>query len=206
MRRGIFGSGLRSDQERGPIKPCGKVLCESIFLLIRLGCGDVRTVSLNRLFEVMHGTKLDLKKMVQCSATEKGSVAFIGRSGENNGLSAFVEPLDDVLPYERGLITVALGGSALSSFVQPNSFYTAQNVDVLRPLDPMSIDERLYYCLCIEANCFRYSTYGREANRTLKTIPVPARSEIPSWVRGVSKGAVDEFCEELVNLAAMRSE
>jgi len=33
-----------------------------------------------------------------------------------------------------------------------------------------------------EANRFRYSTYGREANRTLRTLLVPKRKSVPSWV------------------------
>ena len=128
------------------------------------------------------------------------SIAYISRSGERNGLVAFVEKVGDIEPYESGLITVALGGSALSSFVQPRPFYTGQNIDVLRPRFVMSLDVKLYYCLCIEANRFRYSTYGREANRTLHTIQVPALDNIPSWVNGVSKIAIGEFCNRLTEL------
>ena len=128
------------------------------------------------------------------------SIAFIRRSAEKNGLMAFVEKIEDVAPYESGLITVALGGSALSSFVQPWPFYTAQNIDVLHPLFDMSLDVKLYYCLCIEANRFRYSTYGREANRTLSTIEVPALDHIPSWVNGVSKTTIEEFSNRLMEL------
>jgi len=128
------------------------------------------------------------------------SIAFISRSGERNGLTAFVEKVENIEPYENGLITVALGGSALSSFVQPWPFYTAQNIDVLRPRFTMSLDVKLYYCLCIEANRFRYSTYGREANRTLCTIEVPALDHIPSWVNGVSKTAIEGFSNRLMGL------
>ena len=64
-----------------------------------------------------------------------------------------------------------------------------------------ALDVKLYYCLCIEANRFRYSTYGREANRTLHTIQVPALNHVPSWVNGVSKIAVEEFCNRLIGLA-----
>jgi hypothetical protein len=157
-------------------------------------------VPLNSIFAIKHGTKLDYNKMTECGAGEH-AVTFIGRSGERNGFVGFVERLDTTEPYASGLITVALGGSALSSFVQPRPFYTAQNIDVLRPLTPMSIDMKLYYCLCIEANRFRYSTFGREANRTLKTIRVPALSSLPAWVKGATKLAVQEFCDELIDSA-----
>lgn len=157
-------------------------------------------VPLSSLFELTHGNKMDRNKMRRCSAGGR-AVAFVGRSGERNGLSAFVEEKDGVVPHESGLITVALGGAALASFVQPKRFYTAQNVDVLRPWVTMSLDTKLFYCLCIQANRFRYSTYGREANRTLSTLLVPARHEVPSWVEGASELAIGRFCQELTDMA-----
>jgi len=39
----------------------------------------------------------------------------------------------------------------------------------------MSELEKLYYCLAIKANKFRYGAFGREANRTLKTLLVPEK-------------------------------
>ena len=147
---------------------------------------------LSALFEIKHGNKFDLNKMEKCGPTE-GSVAFVGRSGEGNGIVAFVKGIEGHQPYDGGLITVALGGAALSSFVQPRAFYTAQNIDVLRPREAMSLDVKLYYCLCIEANRFRYSTYGREANRTLKNLLVPKRQCLPDWVNGTTKMAVQEL-------------
>ena len=84
------------------------------------------------------------------------------------------------------LLTVALGGSRLlSSYVQQVPFYTAQNVAVLSPRNPeMSTSERLFYAMCIRANAFRYSAFGREANRTLGSILVP--DEAPGWVSELS--------------------
>ena len=158
---------------------------------------SIDLVPLNSIFEISRGNKFDFNKMVEASRGEH-SIAFIRRSAERNGLAAFVEKVENIEPYESGLITVALGGSALSSFVQPWSFYTAQNIDVLHPRCDMSLDVKLYYCLCIEANRFRYSTYGREANRTLHTIEVPVLDHIPSWVNGVSKTAIGEFCNRLM--------
>ena len=82
-------------------------------------------------------------------------------------------------------MTVALGGSRLlSTYVQQRPFYTAQNVAVLTPLSDMTIVERLYYAMCIRANAFRYSAFGREANRTLSTIEVP--DEVPSWAKSMT--------------------
>lgn len=158
---------------------------------------NTELVPLSSIFSVEHGDKLDLNKMTRCAPSSQ-AIAFIGRSGERNGFVGFVQKLDTREPHESGLITVALGGSALSSFVQPRPFYTAQNIDVLRPLTMMSLDTKLYYCLCIEANRFRYSTYGREANRTLRALQVPALPHIPSWIKGATEAAVEEFCHDLL--------
>lgn len=160
---------------------------------------SIQLVTLDSIFTVHNGNKLDLNKMQQPSDIQR-AIAFVSRSGVNNGLASFVERLDNVEPYASGMITVALGGSALSSFVQPRPFYTAQNIVVLEPQSSMTLDVKLYYCLCIEANRFRYSTYGREANRTIRSIRVPALSEVPGWVLGVSETSVERLSVNLLNL------
>lgn len=137
---------------------------------------------LNELFDVTYGNKLDLNKLIALSSTE-GGINFVGRSSQNHGVSGCVKPLAGVSPYEAGLITVALGGSRLlSAFVQEAPFYTAQNVAVLRPKNPMTFQQKLYMCLAIRHNRFRYSAFGREANRTLRTLMVPKLTDFPSWI------------------------
>jgi hypothetical protein len=159
----------------------------------------MKLIKLNSVFEVQHGNKLDLNKMEQCSP-RSDAIAFVGRSGEENGIVGFVERSAVIEPFAPGLITVALGGAALATFVQPRTFYTAQNIDVLSPLEPMTLDTKLYYCLCIEANRFRYSTFGREANRTLKNLLVPQRKDVPRWVAGTSEAAVQELRNDLATV------
>ncbi|GAA3695571.1 restriction endonuclease subunit S [Gordonia hankookensis] len=139
--------------------------------------------TLAQLFDIGYGNKLDMNKMV--AATRADGVAFVGRIGGLNGKSGvagFVKRIPGVEPYPAGSLTVALGGSRLlSAYVQQMPFYTAQNVAVLRPKNSMmTLKERLYYAMCIRANAFRYSAFGREANRTLGTLVVP--DEIPRWV------------------------
>lgn len=155
-----------------------------------------KLAKLNEIFKIEHGNKFDLNKMIVIPPSNN-AIAFIGRSGEENGIVAFVQEVEGRRPFEEGCITVALGGLALSSFVQSRPFYTAQNIDVLIPLVEMSIDVKLYYCLCIEANKFRYSTFGREANRTLKNLLIPELENIPNWVEGMSIQAINELKEDL---------
>jgi hypothetical protein len=165
--------------------------------------GNIATVVITDVFVIEHGSKLDLNKMEIVDRPDAG-VLFVGRSGEGNGIAATVLEIPGLEPYPAGAITVALGGSTLASFVQPRRFYTAQNIDVLIPKAKMTLDEKLYYCLCIEANRFRYSTFGREANRTLKHLQVPSRSSVPSWVKGATVKSVKDLSRDL--LAVVRED
>jgi hypothetical protein len=140
-------------------------------------------IELEKIFDIKYGNQLDLNKM----APTINGVNFIGRSGKNNGVTGIVKEINDVKPYPSGVITVALGGSVLSSFLQVCPFYTGQNVVVLIPADNVNLTEvqKLYYCQAIYLNAYRFSTCGREANRTLKKLLVPSINEIPNWVNGI---------------------
>ncbi|MCL5949039.1 MAG: restriction endonuclease subunit S [Candidatus Bathyarchaeota archaeon] len=133
---------------------------------------------LNKIFTVKLGNKFDANKM---DFAETGDINFISRDSKNNGCVGTVKKYNDIEPYNEGLITVSLGGSfLLSSFVQPKKFYTAQNVAVLTPLRPMNFGEKIFYCKCISMNRFKYSAFGREANKTLKFLQVPEKA--PDWI------------------------
>lgn len=133
---------------------------------------------LREIFSIKLGNKFDANKM---DFVENGDIYFISRDSKNNGCVGTVRKQGDTEPFKEGLITVALGGSfLLSSFVQPKKFYTAQNVAVLVPRREMNLSEKLFYCKCISMNRFKYSAFGREANKTLKILKVP--KEAPSWV------------------------
>lgn len=145
---------------------------------------------LNEIFEVTYGNKLDLNKRAALSIRD-GGINFVGRSSQNHGVSGCVEPIAGLTPYESGLITVALGGSKLlSAFIQEAPFYTAQNVAVLRPNQPMTFQQKLYMCIAIRHNRFRYSAFGREANRTFRTLQVPELAEFPAWIDSLEQLSV----------------
>ena len=143
------------------------------------------TVKVSDLFNVGYGTKLDFKQMKIVEAFDAESVLFVSRSSNNLGVVARVEKYRDVNPIPAGSITVALGGTyLLSAFIQEEPFYTAQNVAVLIPKSEMTYGAKLFYCLCLGKNRFKYSAFGREANRTLGNILVP--SEIPEQFNVIS--------------------
>jgi hypothetical protein len=137
-------------------------------------------VELQELFEVKYGTKLDLNKLT----LDESGIPLVSRTSKNNGISAKVKKLDGIKSLPAGSISVSLGGTKLlSSFVQNDDFYTAQNVAVLIPKKKLTLKQKLFICLCIERNRFRYSAFGREANRTIKYIKVPSPADFPDWVK-----------------------
>ena len=134
-------------------------------------------IQLNRLFNIVYGNGLGLNSLTP----DPNGINFISRSALNNGVASRVKIIPDVECFAAGTITVALSGSVLESFVQEEPFYTSFHIFCLTPLTSMSFNEKLFYCLCIRANKYRYN-YGRQANRTLKDILVPSRDEVPNWV------------------------
>ncbi len=152
-------------------------------------------IELQNIFHIQYGNQFDLNKM----NSHKGTVHFVGRSAKNNGVTSIVNKLDDVKPFDSGLITVALGGSVLSSFVQVKPFYTGQNIVVLTPKKELTTAQKLFYCNAIYKNAYRFSTCGREANRTIKLLRVPSIEDIPAWVNTYDlenfSGADKPLCE-----------
>lgn len=142
----------------------------------------MNTVPISEVFFVEYGNKLNFNAAVQ----DEGGINFVTRSRVNLGIGGKVARIKGAEPYSPGLITVSLGGTyLLSAFVQPGEFYTAQNIKVLRPKEAMSFNEKAYYCACISANRFKYSSHGREANRSFHTLPVPDRASVPAWTHSV---------------------
>ncbi|MBC3832471.1 N-6 DNA methylase [Undibacterium amnicola] len=138
-----------------------------------------KIVPLHELFHISTGNKLDLNKLDEA----ENGISFVNRSSSNCGITAKVNQVNKIKPYRKGAISVALGGSILSSFVQWQDFYTGQNVSVLTSKQDMSLFEKIYYCLCIKANEVKYITFGREANKTYKDILVPSLDSVPEYVK-----------------------
>lgn len=130
----------------------------------------------DELFYLHQGNGFELYNMNQ---SPNSNISFVSRTAQLNGVVGKVDLTDGVAPFPAGYITVALGGSVLSSFVQKDPFYTAFHIMVLEPKRDMTFQEKLFYCMCIQNNAYRYS-YGRQANKTLKDIEVPDNA--PEWI------------------------
>lgn len=135
-----------------------------------------RLVKISELFDLKYGNSLELINLEQCKSTEFNSIPFVSRTEKNNGISTFVYEMLDIDPNPAHTLTVALGGSVLSTFYQPIPFYTGFHVLVLTPKKYMTVIEMLFYAKCILSNKYKYN-YGRQANKTLKEILIP--KEIP---------------------------
>lgn len=141
-------------------------------------------ITIGSVFHVSSGHQLALNHLDPVDDEDSGdeAVAYVSRSHRNNGVSAWVRRVPGVEPIEEGAITVALRSRnhSLSAFVQPRPFYTTYHVAILTPKKPMSLSEKLWWCLCIRANRFRFG-FGRQANRTIRTLRLPAKA--PAWVK-----------------------
>lgn len=144
----------------------------------------MRTIELDKIFHIQYGNQFDFDKMKFSSASD---INFVSRTSQNLGIIRKVDYFDNQKPFPRGLITVSLGGTyLLSSFVQPEPFYTAQNIKVLTPILPMSEIMKLFYCYCIEKNRYKYISHGREANKTLNTLKVPIREDVEKIIKSTT--------------------
>jgi hypothetical protein len=133
-------------------------------------------MNVSELFTLHQGNSLELVNM---EIDKQSEINFVARTGENNGVTAKIKAIETIAPFPAGYISVALGGSVLSSFVQYKPFYTGFHVMALEPRKEMRLEEKLFYCHCIKMNAYRYR-YGRQANKTLKDIELP---ELPKWLR-----------------------
>ena len=147
-------------------------------------------IPLHELFDVKYGHSLELNRLTQLSQSE-GGIPFVSRKMGDNGISAYVARIDGNEPARAGLLTCALGGNGvMSTFLQETPFYSGRDMAHLEPKISLTKQQLLYYCTCLLSNRYRFS-YGRQANRTLKDIMVPALSEIPEFVSTTDIGRYD---------------
>jgi hypothetical protein len=135
------------------------------------------TQRLDQIFDLRYGHSLELNVLEQVMPPD--GVNFVSRAMGSNGVTARV--VVDIEPAKPGEMSVALGGNGvLSTFVQPEPFVCGRDVMILTAKDPsMMVSEKLWWARCIWENRYRFS-YGRQANRTLGSLLVPA--EVPGWV------------------------
>lgn len=158
-----------------------------------------------QLFTINSGNKLDKSKM----ATNNPTINFVGRSNQNNGITAEVDEIIGLKPYQKGYLTLALGGEYLGScFIQPKDFYTSQNVNVLIPNNEISYNAKQFISIMIfkEARTY-YKAFVDELNRHIKTdfsilLPVNNNEQIDweymeNYIKTIKETTLDKL--ELLN-------
>ena len=153
----------------------------------KLDVHDWKKFHLYDIFEISMGNKFDKSKMQQINPT----VSFVGRSGINNGVACEVDLVKDkngeyVQPYKAGDMTIAMGGSVGSTFVQEKDFYTSQNVCVLHTDNPsITSNVKHFIAAVIMASCSGYEAFVEELNKHIRTdftIRLPVDSDgHPDW-------------------------
>ena len=80
-----------------------------------------------------------------------------------------IKLIEGIAPQKAGLISVAGGGSVLSTFLQYEPFYSGRDLYVLESKEDITTEAKLFIITIIEQNKYKYS-YGRQANKTLPDI------------------------------------
>lgn len=133
---------------------------------------DCKKFLISDLFEVKYGINMELNALEETTSDDPEGVAFVARTAENNGVSAYVKKVEGKIPQPAETITVAGGGSVLSTFVQNREFYSGRDLYLLIPKDQhMSLLSKLYICTVIKQNKYKYN-YGRQANKTLPYLEI----------------------------------
>lgn len=131
-----------------------------------LGVDRWKEFLLNRICKISMGNKFDNDKM----SHENPTINFVSRTAENNGIADFVDVVNGVCPYDAGSLTVALGGSIGSCFLQKKPFYTGQNVAVLEFDSVVSDMAKLFLSTLFMHECrSKFVAFGRELNTHIRT-------------------------------------
>lgn len=134
---------------------------------IQINSKEWKSFVISELFEVKYGINLELSN---CNEEIK-EINFVARTAENNGVSSRVERIPRKEPQKAGLITVAGGGSVLSTFYQDEAFYSGRDLYTLRSKNAIDKYAKLFIVTLIKLEKFKYS-YGRQANKSLPYIEI----------------------------------
>ena len=102
---------------------------------------------------IIIGKSIDLNKL------EEGDINYVGRTEENNGITAKVSKYNNQEPYEGNCITVPMVGNALKSTYQNSPFYVSQNILILRSRN-LNKYNAMFFNAIIRMDEFRFC-YGR---------------------------------------------
>jgi len=136
-----------------------------------------KTVPLDKLFFVENGVAstnvLRNKKRIS-----ENWIPYVRPSyRQETSIDAYVNrqfvPSDKIFPQGTLYVSTDGQGSHTFAYVSTFEFVPNSNVSVLRPKRDMSLQEKLYYAMCITKNRYKFS-YGRKPKgKRLKSIQLP---------------------------------
>lgn len=147
--------------------------------LLKLSDRKWNEFKLTDIFYCVIGNGIDASKV---KISNDSNVNYVSRTSINNGIVARVDTIEECEPFEEGKLTLSLGGEYLGScFIQPDKFYTAQNVAVLSCKDEISQKAKQFIATMIRNEAkIKFFAFGRELNSHYKTdfkIMLPVNSD-----------------------------
>lgn len=146
----------------------------------------MKMVQIQDLFEVKGGSNITASQLTELPFTN--SIPVVGASGvlEKTVVGYIDKDKVNNKIFPQYTIYVSTNGAlCCTAFLAPWEF--TGNVDMVALIEkqPLTIRQKLYYCLCINANKHRFS-YGRKPKGVrFSSLEIPAPEEIPAWVETV---------------------
>ena len=142
----------------------------------------MRTVKLSELFDISRGVRLTKAEQ------EPGDIPLVTAGEDNYGINGYISNgKSDIF---EDVITVDMFCHAI---YRDYKFYCDDNIIVLIPKKEMTLNEKLYYALCISQNKYKFG-YGRQLRLSrLDEIQIP--TNIPDWVYEVKEPDLSEYKE-----------
>ena len=144
----------------------------------------VKSMKIKDLFDYKYGVNLELIHCQETKENDCNSVNFVARTSNNNGVVARVKLIEGLEPQKAGTLSLATSGSVLSCFVQNEDYYSGRDLYVLTPKINLTLEQKLFYAMCINKNKYRYS-YGRAANKTFPEIEIPTVEECNRLIKNL---------------------
>ena len=134
-------------------------------------------MKIDELFDIEYPKTLAYSWLIP----DENGINFVSAQEKDNGIVGRVKRESGIKVYPAGCITVPLKGSVLMAHLQPEDCYVAHQIGVLIPKKEMTLVEKLFYVTCIRSHAFKYN-YGRQADRTLGQLEVPAIKDMMSCI------------------------
>lgn len=140
----------------------------------------MKLIQVQDLFEIYKPKTLTFNSMIP----DEHGINFVSSRATNNGCNGKVKIKEGIQIYPAGAISVPLKGSVFEASLQLEPFYCAHQTAVLVAKQPLTTRQKLYYILCFKQLKQKFS-YGRQGDRTISTLEIPAPEEIPPWVETI---------------------